>query len=241
MLLFLLLLLSMGLHPVTRTHQPDEDFSLRNDRPERYQELYKSLNDSGINFQAFCLAMKGYQALNAEGLVKNDSILSIIDYSLPSSDNRFYVINLKRKDVLYKTLVAHGRNSGDLYASRFSNKAQSHQSALGFFITGSAYEGGNGYSMMLDGVDTGYNDFARIRSIVIHGAKYVTHAYIEQYGRLGRSFGCPALPPDLNTAVIDVIKEGSVLFSYYPDNRYFKCSKVLSNLSLKKNPASSGS
>jgi hypothetical protein len=240
-LIMLLLLLSTLIHPLTWNNKPEGNLSIRNDSLDGFQKLYKSLNDSGISFEAFSLAMKGYQTLSAKGLVKNDSVLTIIDYSRPSSDNRFYVINLRQKDVLFKTLVAHGRNSGDLYASKFSNKAQSYQSALGFYLTGSAYEGGNGYSMLLNGVDTGYNDFSRVRSIVVHGAKYVTRAYIDRYGRLGRSFGCPALSPEVNATIINLIKEGSVLFSYYPDNKYLKYSKVLGSLSAKKSSTSHGS
>jgi hypothetical protein len=176
------------------------------------------------------MALSGYKSLCSKGLVNRDSLITIIDYTLPSSEERFFVINLNRNKVIYKTLVAHGRNSGELHATRFSNKAQSHQSALGFYITGAPYEGGQGYSMQLAGVDTGFNDNARVRSIVIHGARYATLQYIKQYGRLGRSFGCPALPPDLNHVIIDCIRDGSVLFSYYPDDDYLQGSVVLGSV-----------
>jgi hypothetical protein len=129
--------------------------------------------------------------------------------------------------VIFKTLVAHGRNSGELYADRFSNRPQSHQSALGFYITGSPYQGGQGYSLLMSGVDTGFNENARKRAIVIHGAHYATNQYVEHYGRLGRSFGCPALPPDQNKSVIELIRDGSVIFSYYPDANYVCHSKIL--------------
>jgi hypothetical protein len=140
---------------------------------------------------------------------------------------RFFVINLHNNRVIYKTLVAHGRNSGDLYANRFSNQMQSHESALGFYITGKSYQGGQGYSLQLQGVDTGYNDHSQIRGIVIHAANYATHDYVTQYGRLGRSFGCPALPPELSRPIINLIKDGSVIFSFYPDRSYFNHSVIL--------------
>ena len=188
------------------------------------------LDDSSLNPRAFQLAMFGYRSLMAKGLVTKDSLLTIIDFSRPSSDNRFYVIDLQSGTILFNTLVAHGRNSGELFAQHFSNRAQSHQSALGFYITGSHYKGSQGYSMLLNGVDTGFNDNARKRAIVIHGASYATQRYIELYGRLGRSYGCPALPPDVNTPVIDLIKDGSVVFGYYPDDDYFNRSCILGSL-----------
>lgn len=191
------------------------------------RQLYESLNDTSLKAEVFFYAMKGYRALVAQSRVAKDSLLSIIDYSLPSSCERFYVINLARKCLVHKTLVAHGRNSGELYALKFSNKARSHQSALGFYITGNPYVGGQGYSMILNGIDTGFNDQARMRAIVIHGADYATENYIKRYGRLGRSFGCPALPPDVNKEIIDLIKEGSVVFGYYPDSNYLNQSVVL--------------
>ena len=194
------------------------------------EQVYQSLHEPGLSAEAFRHAMQGYRSLCSKGLVIKDSVITIIDYSLPSYEDRFFVINLKQNKIMHKTLVAHGRNSGELYASRFSNKSQSHQSALGFYITGAPYEGGQGYSMWLTGVDTGYNDHARIRSIVIHGAGYATPQYIKQYGRLGRSFGCPALPPRVNAEIINCIKDGSVLFSYYPDALYLNNSPVLGSL-----------
>lgn len=193
---------------------------------------YESLHEPSLNQDAFQVAMLGFRALCVKGLVTKDSLITIIDYSLPSSENRFFIINLNRSKVICKTLVSHGRNSGELYASRFSDKPQSHQSALGFYLTGDPYFGSQGYSLKLAGIDTGYNDHALIRSVVIHGADYVTPQYVNRYGRLGRSFGCPALPPALTAEIIDCIKEGSVLFSYYPDKAYLNNSKVLGSLSV---------
>jgi hypothetical protein len=192
-----------------------------------FLEKYLSLNEPSLKPEAFRIGLIGFETLLSKGLAANDSLLTIIDFSLPSSTDRFFVINLFSNRVVYKSLVSHGRNSGDLYANRFSNKMQSHESALGFFITGKSYLGGQGYSLQLQGVDTGYNDRTRLRGIVIHAADYATQEYVTRYGRLGRSFGCPALPPELSRPIINLIKEGSVLFSYYPDKAYLHHSVVL--------------
>jgi hypothetical protein len=195
------------------------------------REQYLLLHEPALSPEAFFLGMLGYRSLVSRGLVRNDSLLTIIDFSLPSSADRFFVVNLRQSIVVCKSLVSHGRNSGELYARRFSNKIQSHQSALGFYITGEPYLGAQGYSLQLNGVDTGYNDLSRTRAIVIHGAGYATQDYISRYGRLGRSFGCPALPPAINADVINLIKYGSILFGYFPDPSYFRNSVVLQRLS----------
>ena len=178
--------------------QPDaviNMYSLILDADQQTDSLYHAFNDTTINRSAFTLAIAGYKVLFNKGMVTKANLLTLIDFSRPSNTERFYVMDLSTKKILFKTLVAHGRNSGELYANRFSNGLQSHQSALGFYITGEPYSGGQGYSLLMSGVDTGYNDNARRRAIVIHGAEYVTRKYTEQYGRLGRSLGCPALPP----------------------------------------------
>jgi hypothetical protein len=237
LLVSLLLLVTALIHPGPWSGQPEQNLPCGEDTFENaIKNVYESLHEPALNPDAFHIAMLGFRSLCLKGLVIKDSLITVIDFSLPSSEDRFFVIDLLRNKVIYKTLVAHGRNSGELYATRFSNKAQSHQSALGFYITGNPYQGGQGYSMLLTGVDTGYNDQARIRSIVVHSASYATHQYIKQYGRLGRSFGCPALPPRVNTKIINLIKEGSVLFSYYPDKVYLDGSPVLGSLS-EENPA----
>jgi len=190
---------------------------------------YLSLNEPALKPEAYRFGLMGFEALQSRGLVINDSLLTIIDFSLPSSQHRFFVINLTNNQIVYKSLVSHGRNSGDLYANRFSNKLQSQESALGFFITGKSYHGGQGYSLQLQGVDTGYNDHSLVRGIVIHAARYATQDYVTRYGRLGRSFGCPALPPELSRPIINLIKDGSVLFSFYPDQTYINHSVILNN------------
>lgn len=230
-LTLILLFITSLIHPGQWPGQPDLDQNPGKDVfLNSVSQVYESLREPDLSLEAFQNAMLGYRSLCSNGLVMNDSVITIIDYSRPSSEDRFFVISLKQNKVIYKTLVAHGRNSGELYASRFSNRTQSHQSALGFYITGNPYQGGQGYSMMLTGVDTGYNDHARVRSIVVHGASYATHQYVQEYGRLGRSFGCPALPPRLNDEIINCIKEGSVFFSYYPDELYLNGSPVLGSI-----------
>jgi hypothetical protein len=190
-------------------------------------DRYAALQEPDLNPDVFRLALEGCNVLARDPRVRNDSLLTIIDYSLPSSEKRFFVIDLKQNRIVYRTLVAHGRNSGELYAERFSNRMQSHQSALGFYITGEPYKGGQGYSLLLEGIEPGFNDLARARSIVIHGADYVTSGYVSRYGRLGRSLGCPALPPAIAVQVIDLIRNGSVLFSYFPDTDYLMHSAIL--------------
>jgi hypothetical protein len=227
--IFILLLLTPWVLPGSRTGNDGHDPSLTGQVPEitSILEKYQSLHESALNCDAFIFGMMGYRSLLSKGLVKNDSLLTIIDFSLPSVDYRLFVINLNRNAVVFKSLVSHGRNSGELYARRFSNKIQSHQSALGFYVTGEPYRGGQGYSLQLIGLDTGYNDLSKVRSIVIHGAGYATQDYANRYGRLGRSFGCLALPPVMNAPIVNEIKGGSVVFSYFPDQAYLSRSVIL--------------
>lgn len=176
-------------------------------------------NDCGLNgkldFKAFETAMEG---IKGNKVVKKNSLLVIIDFRLPSTQERFYVIDLKNKKLLYHTLVAHGKNTGENMAKNFSNESGSKKSSLGLFLTAETYTGKHGYSLKLDGLDKGINDNARERLIVIHGADYVTPEYAKQQGRLGRSWGCPALPPTLTKEIINTIKGGYPLFAYYKYN-----------------------
>lgn len=177
-----------------------------------------------ISSDIFSMAVIGQ---NRTEQIKNRKIITIIDYTKPSTEKRFYVINLERKVLLYQCFVAHGKNSGENYAHNFSNKSSSSESCLGFFITAETYNGKNGYSLCLDGLENGINDFARMRSIVIHGADYVSQEYINKYGRLGRSWGCPALPMDLSSEIINLIAHGSCLFIYGNDKEYLKNSRFI--------------
>jgi hypothetical protein len=195
------------------------------------EAIYTALNlaDIGLSKTAFDLAIKGFKKLNAAGKLRNANLITIADYSQPSNKKRLYVIDLKNKKLLFNTYVAHGRNSGDEYARSFSNKEGSLKSSLGFYITENPIVSSHtGYSLMINGVEKGVNDRAIKRAIIIHGADYATENFIRKYGHLGRSFGCPALPPDLSKPIIDRIKGGTCLFIYNPDNKYI-CSSSLLN------------
>lgn len=177
-----------------------------------------------LSFDIFKMAMTGMGKINE---LQNKSIITIIDFSKPSTQERFFVIDLKNKLVLSKSLVAHGKNSGENMADSFSNDSKSLKSCLGFFLTAETYTGKNGYSLKLDGLEPGINDNARQRTIVIHGADYVSASFAQQHGRLGRSWGCPVLPTDNLKEIIDKISQGSCLFIYGNDPEYPKASKIL--------------
>lgn len=147
-------------------------------------------------------------------------VVTLIDFSLPSTVKRLWTINLITGEVLFNTYVAHGQNSGDNLASTFSNIPESHQSSLGFYLTDQIYVGKHGNSMRLKGLEKNINDKAWDRAIVVHGADYATDGFIRKNGRLGRSFGCPAIPPEITDQFIETVKEGSLLFIYHP--RYCK-------------------
>jgi len=180
------------------------------------RQIYQQLNCPDLSFDAFQLAYNGFNMLKAANQVMVDSILTVVDFSKASVENRFYIIDVKNFKVIFKTLVAHGRNSGDLFAQKFSNKPESYESSLGLYVTGSTYSGKHGYSLVLNGMEKGINDKARERAIVIHSADYVSQEYIQKYGRIGRSLGCPALANDVCGTIIDMIKNGSCLFLYHP-------------------------
>ena len=192
-------------------------------------EYYSILNLTEIQYKAFAFALNGFAKIQEFSPALNDTILTIIDYSLPSDKERLFVVDLKNKKILYKSLVAHGTETGALYARYFSNRLQSHQSSLGFFITGNTYYGKHGYSLRLSGIEKGINDNARKRAIVFHAASYVSTTFIEKHGRLGRSFGCPALPVNMNEPIIDIIKNKSCVFIFYPDETYLAQSVFLNS------------
>lgn len=196
---------------------------------EHLRQLHGELKLQALNldYKVFRLAMVGYYALQKEGTLNSKELITIIDFSRPSTDKRFYTIDLKKKEVKYHTYVAHGRNTGQNIATKFSNTPHSNQSSLGFYVTGETYVGSKGYSLRLDGKDGSFNDKIRSRAVVIHAAEYATESWIKRYGRLGRSQGCPALPPDLAKAVIDTIKDKTAIFTYYPDADYLNASRYL--------------
>jgi hypothetical protein len=154
--------------------------------------------------------------------------LAVIDFSLPSTEQRLWVFDLKRQKLLFKELVSHGRGSGNAEAESFSNIPESYQSSIGLFRTLNSYYGRNGYSLRLKGLEAGVNDLAYQRAIVIHGADYVSENFIEQTGRLGRSHGCPAVRQEVAIKLIDSLKENQYLFTYYPDPEWLATSKFLS-------------
>lgn len=199
---------------------------------ETIELLYNNINIPGLQYQAFYHGINGYRLLKQQGLVQNDGIITIIDYSLPSTVERLFLIDINNQILIQKSLVAHGKNTGENYALHFSNEPGSHQSSLGFFVTGNTYFGRNGYSLVLNGLDTTYNEHAKSRAIVIHGADYVSNIYIEKNGRLGRSFGCPALPLESCHEIIDLIKNGSIVFCFFPDTKYFTNSRIINTLKM---------
>jgi hypothetical protein len=189
-----------------------------------FEKLYKECKLEGfITFKVFSMAMGGFGKMN----LKNRDVITIIDLTKPSTEKRFFVIDLKSKKLLYDCYTAHGKNSGENYALAFSDKAGSLMSSQGFFITGETYIGKHGYSLKLDGVENGINSNAREREIVIHGADYVSGDFIKMHGRLGRSWGCPALPVELAKNIIDKIKDGTGLFIYTNDSKYIKNSEFV--------------
>lgn len=194
--------------------------------------LYKvydslKLNVCGLSEHAFDYAVKGFEYLRAQGRIANDNIISIADFTRPSSEKRLFVIDLKNCKVLFNTYVAHGQGSGQAMANNFSNIPESYQSSLGFYETEGTYMGKNGYSMHLAGLEKGINDNAEERAIVMHGAPYVSEDFIHTKGFLGRSWGCPAVPEQMNRPIIDKIKNGTCLFIFSENSRYLKSSALL--------------
>ena len=185
--------------------------------------LYSAIdfrNSERPQFDVFARAVAGYAVLEQSGKLSKKNILTIIDFRMPSNEKRLWVIDLKKKEVLFHSLTAHGRNTGNLFAESFSNIPNSNQSSLGFYITGQKYIGKHGVSLKLHGVEKGINDMAESRAIVMHGADYVSDSYIKKYGRLGRSFGCPAVPMGFHEKLIPILAGGTCLFIYYPDAQY---------------------
>lgn len=169
-------------------------------------------------------AVKGYRLLAETGKMIEGKPLTLIDFDLPSTEKRLWIIDMETKTLRHVSLVAHGRNSGDLHATSFSNVPESYMSSLGFYLTGEKYMGKHGVSLRLDGLEKGINDKARDRAIVIHPADYATEAFLESYGRLGRSLGCPALPPEHVEEVIELIQDQSCLYIHADQSHYHEKS-----------------
>jgi hypothetical protein len=180
-----------------------------------------------IETDVFELALNAASCAVRTGAVTAPPTLTVIDYSKPSTERRLWVFDLKAKELVYEELVAHGQGSGANMATAFSNENESHQTSLGLFVTKDTYVGKNGYSLRLDGLDRGVNDRARERAIVMHGAPYVSEEFVKANGRLGRSWGCPAVSDAVARKMIDLVKGGGLVFSYYPDAEWLKTSKYL--------------
>lgn len=190
-----------------------------------YNGIFQS--QSGLNKKVFNYALKGYFFLLNQGTLQKKDTLTIIDYSLSSNEKRLWVIDLRNLTVLFHELVAHGRNSGNEYARKFSNTTNSFQSSLGFFLTGDIYTGKHETSLRLFGVEKKFNGNAFERGIVIHGADYVSESFIHNNQRLGRSQGCPAVSENIINHLANTISNGACVFAYYPHKSYLKNSKVL--------------
>lgn len=189
--------------------------------------LYDSLHleETGLKRDALLYAYKGQQKLVKKGKISNSTILTVCDFTQPSDSKRLYIIDVRNFKVLLNTYVAHGKNSGDEYAERFSNHPRSLESSLGFYVTKNTYVGKHGLSLRLAGLDKGFNDKAEARAIVVHGASYIGDEWLG--GKMGRSFGCPAVPTRMASKVIKLIKNGTCLFIYHPSKTYLHSSNVL--------------
>jgi hypothetical protein len=213
---------SVLVHPAWSSSETPENNSVHFSMFQRLQ-----LPDLGLSFEAFDMAMRGYDQLLCKGMLPNEGILTIVDFSLPSTQKRLFVLDMQKQQLLFHTYVAHGMKSGKLFAKVFSNKPESNCSSLGFYRTADTYQGKHGYSLNLEGLERGINDKAADRAIVVHGADYVSEATIREQGFLGRSWGCPALPAKLTKPIIEKIKNGSCLFIYARQKQYSKKSRLL--------------
>lgn len=197
------------------------------------QQLYTviGLSTYDVSYEVFRYGMIGFYSLKQEGKLGDKNLLTIIDFTKPSTLKRFYTIDLDHLEVKYHTYVSHGRNTGENLAQRFSNEVYSNQSSLGFYVTAETYIGSKGYSLKLDGTEKGYNDNMRERAVVMHEAEYVSERWIKTYARLGRSQGCPALPKEISKDVINVIKDRTPIFAYFNDETYL-CSSAYLNIDM---------
>ncbi|MFH7012665.1 murein L,D-transpeptidase catalytic domain family protein [Flavobacterium sp. FlaQc-52] len=196
----------------------------------KIESVYHALNSNNFSLpelRTFSEALKGFYLLKERGVVQKD-ILTLIDFSLSSNVKRLWVIDMGTNTILFQSLVAHGRNTGEEFASAFSNSNSSFKSSLGFYATGEIYQGKHGASLRLDGLERGVNDNARERGVVVHGADYVSESFIRNNKRLGRSQGCPALPVELTNEIIQVIKDKSCLYIYHPSRGFSAEEKLIS-------------
>ncbi len=217
---------SKYIEPIPLSVNPDTSNSLFTTISTKMYDSLK-LNMYGLSEHAFQYAVKGFEYLKEKGKIANDHIISIVDFSRPSSEKRLFVLDLKNYKILFNTYVAHGQGSGQAMATSFSNIPESFKSSLGFYRTLGTYIGKNGFSLKLEGLEYGINDKANERAIVMHGAPYVCENIIENQGFLGRSWGCPAVPEKLSKPIIEKIKDGSCLFLYSENVKYLHTSRIL--------------
>ena len=223
-ILFLFLPCTLFLGGKSSDSTPDFAERAASSDVEAYASLYRSMQLEGVvNWKAFRQAVAGYYKIDN----RKREVLTLIDFSRPSTAKRLFVFDMRERKVLFSSVVSHGKNSGDNYATSFSNECGSYKSSLGFYLTESTYQGKNGYSLILNGLEKGINDRARERAIVMHGAAYADPSVVSRGGRLGRSFGCPAVPQKLSRPIIDAIKGGSVMYIYAETPEYLAHSSVL--------------
>lgn len=220
--------LSNSVHEVKKAVATDSIATAVEAKKNSFAAVYDLLHleAKGLSRSTYELALKGFEKLKAQGKVKHNK-LSIADFSQPSTQKRLYIIDFDHQQLLFNTLVAHGKNTGTLMATNFSNTNSSNQSSLGFYVTAETYMGKHGLSMRMDGVENNLNSNARDRAIVLHGADYVSENTAKAMGYIGRSWGCPAVNPRENKPIIDAIKDGSVLFIYNP--RYEKLTNFFND------------
>jgi hypothetical protein len=199
----------------------------RTSAPALASDAWSRASIGGLGRDVFDLALGAAACAVRSGSNDNLATLTVIDYSRPSTEKRMWVFDLRARELLYEELVAHGSGSGQNLATAFSNEPETHQSSLGLYRTEDTYVGRNGYSLRLRGLDDGFNDRAYERAIVVHGAPYVSHEVVKAQGRLGRSWGCPALREGVAREVIDTVKGNGLLFAYYPDRKWLESSKYL--------------
>lgn len=215
--------------PVTETPLNDineEPIASAEEEINLLYESFSSANASMPSQAAFTYAMTGYQKLLEENKIEKE-ILTIVDFGLKSTQKRMWILDMTTQKVLFHTLVSHGKNTGGDIATSFSDTPNSFQSSLGFYVTAETYYGKNGLSLFIDGMEKGFNKNARDRYVVIHGADYATKDFINRAGRLGRSYGCPAVPTEVSKEIIETIKGQSVLFIFHPNKNYLEKSTYL--------------
>lgn len=227
---FLLALIFFNSFSNTYSNPKRQVINKTNSKVQGKIDLYfkLKLDSLGLSRAAFINGISGLEKLKQNKLIKNGDIITIIDFSRPSTAKRLFIIDLSKNELLFNTFVAHGRESGKLFAEKFSNQPSSLQSSLGFYETASTYDGKNGYSMQLQGLEIGINDRALQRAIVMHGAAYVCESFVKSQGFLGRSWGCPAIPESFTKPIINCIKDGTCLFIYAENNNYLKKSIFIS-------------